>query len=49
MTYVEDKIADIIYENDLTTAASILHEIMRECKNHPVDAAIDMVCERQFG
>lgn len=49
MTMIEEKIADIIYGNDLATAASTILEIMQECQRHPVEDAIDLVCELRFG
>jgi hypothetical protein len=54
---INTKIADIIYGNDLTTAAEVIGMIMLELARSPasldpsasVDRSIDMVCEEQFG
>lgn len=47
----EEKIADIIQSNDLSTAAHTLRLILDVVANSnvEVDEAIDAVCEREFG
>lgn len=54
---IQDKIREIILENDPMTATEVLKRIMLELANSPaslnreqtVDRTIDMVCEECFG
>jgi hypothetical protein len=59
MNTIEDKIAEIIRDNDVSIAAKVVAEIMRNiAKNDPVVAdnpdgcvnyEIDSACEEHFG
>lgn len=51
MNDTEDKIADIINSNDLTTAAHTMRLILEVIANSniSIDEAIDSVCEKEFG
>lgn len=57
MNVIQEKIKDIIVENDPMTATEVLKKIMLELANSPVsldreqtvDRTIDMVCEECFG
>jgi Fe2+ or Zn2+ uptake regulation protein len=60
MNVIEEKLADIIRENDTETAAKTIYAIMQELvKTEPayttaniyrrIDLFVDTVCEQQFG
>jgi Fe2+ or Zn2+ uptake regulation protein len=60
MNMIEEKLADIIRENDAETAAKTIYAIMQELvKTEPsyttaniyrsIDLWVDTVCEQQFG
>jgi hypothetical protein len=60
MNMIEEKLADIIRNNDTETAAKLLYAIMQDCVAaevftttaniyRTVDRLVDINCEQQFG
>jgi hypothetical protein len=60
MNMIEEKLADIIRENDTETAAKLLYAIMQDCVRaeattttaniyRTVDRLVDINCEQQCG
>ena len=57
LTFVEEKIAEVICGNDTYTAARLLYRIMHDLAQQPqslnaqttVEHMIDLVCEEHFG